>query len=252
MIIHYKNYIEDAILTAQNIPIGQDIEQLKVPHLSATFSQLNTSPFISIDLQEVRAIRSVVFDIGNLTSAAVVTLKADDNSSFTSPETFTMTKTGTCIFWKVDVAKSYRYWKIEIVDGTLSSIVISVINIGDYLVLPGIDPSTSLSFNTTSSRDMSISGQVYGDLGYQYLSATFEFPFVPENNWVMSGKTIASRKDIINMWNTVQNSMPVWLFIWENSLDIVAPVYCVFNQSEVQFSKQNLNWSTSLNILEVK
>lgn len=255
MIIHYKNYLEDAILTSQNSPVGQDIYDLKVPHLSQTFSQVNnypTLPYISLDLQSAIAIRSCIIDIGNLRSASVVTLYADDNSSFTSPETFSMTYATTCFYWQNSTAKTYRYWKIVVSDTVLSSIVIGVVNIGDYLVMPGIDPGTSLSYNTTSSRDMSISGQVYGDLGYQYLTTSFSFPFVPETSWVYEGKTIATRKDILDMWNTVQNSQPVWVFIWESSLDTTAPVFCVFNQSTVEFSKSALSWSTSLTLLECK
>lgn len=250
MIVHYKNYLEDAILTAQNTPVGQDIYDLKVPHLSQTFSQLNTGAFVGLDLQSAKQIRSVVIDKGNLLLTTTVTLYADDNPSFTSPESFVMTSTDTCYYWMGD--KTYRYWKISFTDPTLTSIVIGYIHIGDYLVLPGIDPGAQLTYATTSSRDLSISGQVYGDLGYQYLSTTFDFPYIPENNWIRDGKTVANRKDIINMWNTVQNSQPVWLMIWENSLDVVAPVFCVINQSEIQLTKSQLNWSTSINFLEVK
>jgi len=255
MIIHYKNYLEDAILTAENIPFDQDIYNLKIPHLSRTFSQVNnypTLPFISMDLQSAKAVRSFIVDIGNLKSTTVVTLLAANNSSFTSPETFTLTYANTCFYWQNTTAKTYRYWRLRISDTSLSTITLGVINIGDYLVLPGIDPGTTLSFNTTSSRDLSISGQTFGDLGYQYLSTTFDFPFVPETNWLYGGKTIANRKDIITMWETVQNSMPVWLFIWENSLSTVSPIFCVLNQSSIEFKKSQLNWATSISFLEVK
>ena len=255
MQIHFKNYLQDAILGAENIPVSQNVYSLKVPHLSETFTQINsypTLPYISIDLQSAKDIRSCVVNIGNLTSDTVVTLIGSNNSDYSSPVTNTMIYAETCFYWASNTAINKRYWKITFSKPGLSNIVISTVHIGDYLNMPGIDQGAKLTYNTTSSRDLSISGQVYGDLGYQYLDTSFDFPTIPETNWVRGGKTIASRKDIINMWNTVQNSTPVWLFIWENSLAQHAPVFCVLNQSSIEFTKSEILYSTSLNFLEVK
>lgn len=252
MQLHYKNYVSDSILTAQNIPLVQNINFIKEPNLVATFEQLNTSPYILIDLQEQKYIRSCVIDIGNMLPTTTIKLYSSNVADFSTKNTYDMIYTNTCFYWSIVEYDYSRYWKIEFTDLQLNTIKIGQIHLGDYLNLPPILEGSTLNYQTTSNSVTSISGQIYSDLGYKFLSTTFDFPVILENRSEINSKIIASRQDILDAWNSVENCTPLWLFIWEDSLDIYAPVYSIIDQQQITFTK-NVNYSsTTISFREVK
>jgi len=255
MQIFYDNYISTSTLTPLNTPVFQDVEVLKIPHLSRTFTQDNSGddPYIKIDLTEAKPIKSVIIDKGSLSSSSTVLLEWSDDDFATTEDSAEMTFADTCFYWKDSTGLSYRYWRVTMTD-TADEITIGYIHIGGYITLPGIDPNATLKYATSSTRQLSISMQTYGDEGLNYLATTFRFPAIPENAMVLNGETLATRKDIINIFQTVQNIHPIWLFIWEESLDKFPPVFCVIDQSSIDF-QSSINrglYSTDISFLEVK
>ncbi len=74
-----------------------------------------TTESITVDFGSAVTVDRLMIQGHNFTSGATVTLKADDNSGFSSPESVSVTwRAGTVI---TDfTAKTYRYWKLEIAD----------------------------------------------------------------------------------------------------------------------------------------
>jgi hypothetical protein len=252
MQLHYKNYISSSILTAQNIPANQNIDFIKEQNLSATFEQLNTSPYILIDLQEQKYIRSCIVDVGNMLSTTTITLYSSNLADFSVKNTYSMTYTTSSFIWTSEEYDYSRYWKIEITDTQLNSIIIGQIFIGDYINLPPITEGSTLSYTTTSNRQISLSGQVYGNTGYRYFSTQFNFPVITEYQNTINDKIIASKQDILDAWNLVENNNPIWLVIWENCIDVYPPIYSIINQDSISFSKSAYYLSTSISFMEVK
>ena len=56
------------------------------------------------------------------------------------------------------------------------------------------------------------------------------------------------------MWTEVHNAKPVFLVVWESSLDVEAPIYCRIDQDELPFQlapEQGVLWNTALQFEEV-
>lgn len=255
MQLFYKNYISTSTLTPLNTPAFQDVESLKIPHLSRTFTQDNSGadPYIKIDLGEAKLIRSVIVDIGSLTSSSTVLLEWSDDDFATVEDSEEMIYAETCFYYKNPTGITYRYFRITMTD-TADEITIGYISIGDYITLPGVDPAATIKYATSSTRQLSISMQTYGDEGLNYMATTFRFPVIPEQTMTLYGEDLATRKDIIEMYREVQNINPIWLFIWEEILDKFPPVFCVIDQTSIDF-QTSINpglYSTNISFLEVK
>jgi len=201
-------------------------------------------------------IKSFLVDIGNMSDSGTYKLYGNTTSSFTSPAFSTdLTVTDTCLF--ADLDETYQYWQLSLTDSSITKIQIGYLQMGDaYLQMPGIKPTATLSYKTTSSRSMSISGQVYGDIGYNYLETSFNFPFLDDsrtlgpNGWYVDG-----RVELKSMWEQVQNMTPVWILLWANDLDLHPPVFSVFNQTKLGIKKLRYDdnrWQVTLKVLEVK
>lgn len=73
--------------------------------------------FIDFDFGAAVEINSVAIIAHNLTSGATITLKADDNSSFSSPEEVSLAWNESKIV-QFFTSKTFRYWRLYIEDAT--------------------------------------------------------------------------------------------------------------------------------------
>lgn len=255
MQIHYINYILDATLGAQNIPQYQLLASLQEPHLTSTFYQVNSSPdpYITIDLGSAKSIRSCIIDIGNLLATTTVTLYGTTDPTYsTANVTHSMTYHTSCFDYVGASSESYRYWKIKLHDHTLTTIRFGYIFIGDYITMPAVTPNSTIKYNTTGSRDLSISMNVYGDRGLNYNSYTLSFPYISDTAWTNEGVSIATRQQIVDWFYVVGMIQPFWLFIWQSNLSIHAPVFSVVDQSSLEFVRQEGFYTTQIAFVEVK
>ena len=181
----------------------------------------------------------------NFTSGSTVKLQGNDIDVWTSPskeETLTYT---AAIITKFFTEGEYYYWRLVVQDSSNPDgyIEIGRISAGGYLQMPAIEPGFTYPKRTTSIKDMTVTGQVYGDKGIMLRYAEFAFPLI-ENS---------ERNEIDEMWEEVHNIKPVFLIIYENSLDVIPALYCTIDQEEIpwQKSENGLAWSIQLKFLEV-
>lgn len=255
MKIFYNNKIYDSILTPSSSFIGQNVENLKVPQLAKTFTFNGNDESLVVDLENVENIKSFIVDRGNLTPSAVLTLEANTTGDWSAPAfTIPLIETESSYYNLFD--ESYRWWRLRIDDSTITNVTIGFIHMTEtVLQMPGIDPEVDLEYNTTSESSFSVSGQVFGNTNYGYLQTAFEFPMIYETSIPgPKGIMVAGRKGVLDLWKTVENNKPFWVFLWENNLDEYAPVFCVLNQSSLIMNKKERGryYSTIITLREVK
>ena len=258
MRLYFSNYIQsNTVLTPSSSAANQDVDILKQPHLTSTFDFGSNTANLIIDFLEDKNIGSCVIDIGELTGLGTYTLEGNSSDVWTSPAFSTsLIVTETMLYADVD-DEEYRYWRIVFSDSV--DIKIGWVQLGaGYLQMPGVSLTTTLSYKSTSSRSLSISGQVYGDLGYQYLETSFDFVNIGETETMFAdGTLVAGRVEMLNMWKEVEGVKPIWCILWEKNISLYPPVFCVLNQSSIDFNKEiyksgGFTYKTKLNIMEVK
>ena len=139
---------------------------------------------------------------------------------------------------------SYRYWQIliEDFDNPDGYVEAGRISIEGFLQMPGIEPGLTYPKKTTSTKDITVTGQVYGDKGIIARMPGFAFPLIEDN----------LRKLIDAMFDEVHNIKPIFLIVYENSLDVIPALYCTIDQEELPWKKaeDGLNWSVEIKFLE--
>lgn len=258
MILTGKNYIDTATLVSTDgYSTLQDVNNLKIPQLSKNFI-MNTSGVVT--LSGVGTINVIIIDKGNCTSISAAVTYND-----THVETIALTSSSTAFYHFLDQdTGTYKNENINHIDftfigpltGTAEELLprVGYIFVGEYLQLPAIDPNAGLYYNTTSQKTNSISGQQYTDSGYQYISTAFNFPRVPETSGAFLGKTVAGRQQILAAWRETELQYS-WLYVWENSLDKVPPIFGSMEGDSLQFDRvlgDEIKWSLSFNFSEVK
>jgi hypothetical protein len=253
MRIYHNNLITSATLTPSSAAPSQDINSLKIPNLAQTFNFGASDVSLIIDLGLVVNIKSFIIDIGNMTGSGTYLLEGNSTDSWTSP-TYSQTLNITDTALYLDLNQTFRYFRLKITDS--ESIKIGYVMIGgSYLQFPSINPEAILNYNTTSVNSTSVSGQIYGDEGYEYLDTEFSFPQIGDVAGPgPGGVTVAGRQEIKAMWNSVQNINPVWVFLWSNNLEEHPPVFSILNKSNMSFKKLKYGnfFSTTISIREVK
>jgi len=250
---YWQSLIDDTTLTASSSPVGQDIDNLKVPQLARdyTFSSNNESVVIAFSV--ATEIKSFIVDRGNLTAAATVTLQGNATDAWGAPSySQAMTYTGTAFY--LDLDETYKYYRLKLVDAAVTTISIGYIHLGpEYTQMPPISNGAQLFYATTNEPSFSISNQVFANEGYEYLETTFEFTNISDSAQTILGKTIATRSEILVMWSAIRNTQPLWAMLWEENLDVFPPVFCVLNQSNLNMQKQlgKQEYKTQITLREV-
>lgn len=252
MRIAFKNYLDDAILTASSTLINRSVDDLKIPHLTRSFSFGSSSGNIVIDLGEEKKITCFVLGGTNLKDGDTMLLQGNQSDEWETPAYSTNVhyyKKNQLLF----LDKTYQYWRTSI-SSAVDMVTIGHIFIGQFIQMPGIDPNYDFSFNRTDSLTLSGMLQPYGDIGYAHFSAKFSFDNIKDSPTVIKGKTIATRSEILEMWNHVGSITPVYLAIWEEDLDLEPPIFCILNQSTVKTSRDDKykSYKTEINVQETK
>ena len=253
MRIYGDNVIDDSTLTASSTKAGYSLDNLKIAQLRRRFSFDGNSGDIVITFDNIESVKHCIIDISNMSSSATVTLQANASDVWTSPSyTHAMTYAESCFY--LDLSQTYKYFRLVIEDTTKTTVEFGYISIGDsYTQMPPIDPNAEIFYNTTAVNTMSIGGQVYGDDGFEYMDTTFNFPMIEETATTFNGVTIATRKQIKDLYNKLRNVTPIWVFLWPSSLSEFPPVFCIFNQEKISFKKKEEGkvYSSALALREV-
>lgn len=180
----------------------------------------------------------------NFSSTAIVKLQANSSDSWTSPP-FELTLTVENFIIDSFTEVTYDYWRITIedLDNTESRLRIGGIFIGTHLQLPGMKIDQEITDNSNNDVSFSTGRQIYCDIGIDFKEFKINFPFI----------STAQRNSLRTLWNTVGNYTPIICLIWENALDLQAPIYChlVKPISWKRTDIQNALWSTTLDLGEV-
>ncbi|MBN2401016.1 MAG: hypothetical protein JXN64_01325 [Spirochaetes bacterium] len=175
----------------------------------------------------------------NLSASAVITLQGNDTDVWTTPSFEEI------ITWKAGIIlhsfteATYNYWRLVITDSGRSYIAIGELYIGTYLQEPNIKLDTELDDETTGEGELSSSGQLYGDDGYELRNFTINYS--PMND--------AVRESMRVWWRMCKNNRPFILGIWANREDIESLIYCHTAQKAIKWKRTGyvrLPWSTSI------
>ena len=254
MKIIYDNWIDDATLTASSTAEGYDVNNLKVPQLLNNFIFDGNNESVTMDFTTAVELKTFIIDIGNMSSTATITLEGNATDVWTSPSySQAMTKTETAAYLLLD--EEYRWWRLTLDDSTVVDIEVGYIHAGGAaLQMPSIDPQVELFYSNTSSATISISGQVYGNTGYNFLETSFNFSQITEGSATTLGVPVATRQEFVDFFNTVNNTQPFWVFLWSNNLDEFPPQFCISANKSLQLSKLGWgkNYSTTLALRGVR
>lgn len=182
----------------------------------------------------------------NLTSGATIKFQANDTDAWGAPALDETITYDAGIMTKIfSNSTGYRYCRFSFHDPSNPDgyIEIGRLSFGPHLQMPPVAKEFDIPKKTTSNRNISITGQPYGDKGYTYRSPGFSFPLI----------NTLQKAEIEEMWEEVDRIKPVILLIWEDSLDVVGPIYCLIDQDELTW-KQDADsrvWTLEINFLEV-
>lgn len=242
MKIIHKNLLESATITSSAPQSGTATTNIIDRRLASRLDMF-AGGTITIDLTSAKNIKF----IGLKSNTYDVTIQANSSDSWTTPAyEKVLTSTDYNILF---LDETYRYWRIVFTDASQTGYVM----LSDEIVqMPEINPSVQFNYNTTSEVSLSNSGQAYGDQGYEYLDTTFEFPAITDYSRDIMGVTVSTRKEIIDMFNTVRNYTPFFCILF-NQLDLYEPVWAIIAQNRLQFrySMSSDDYSVQLSIREV-
>lgn len=182
----------------------------------------------------------------NLSTACTIYIEGSDSTWSTGAAFSTTVAHSTGIIIVSMTQSSYAYWRFRFNDTSTGTTYIELggLYLGTYLQLPGMKPDQTISDETTARVTVSDGGQAYGDDGYDYRSPSINFPYLVSTQ----------RTDIRAMFSAVKNFTPVIALIWENSLTLEEPMYCILDQKTLDWKKTGdmvKPWSLSLKLREV-
>lgn len=225
---------------------GANIQDIRL--IRAWRSTGDTSEWVKFDAGEGKTINPNYAAIAahNLTAGATIKIQGNASDAWEDPTVDESFVYDPDIMVRAFTGQALRFWRFLFEDAANPEGYIETgrLYLGGSLQLPGIEPSYDIPPRTTSRRAVSRSGQSYGNRGYVYLAPGFTFPFL----------TDTERQNIDAMWREVENIDPVFLLIWENSLDVVGPLYVVIDQTGMPFKRTgdiNFAWQLIINFREV-
>jgi hypothetical protein len=240
MQISYNNFFDDVTLIASSEVEGFEVSNVQSIHLSNYWKSTGiTDEWIKTT--NTLTPEAVYIAGTNLTPSAVIKIQGNSSDIWTSPAvnvTLTLGENG--IWYSTTTMSAQDYWRISIVDTTNSNgyITIGRIWVGELLEVEGPYINFAENITNTSATTLSISGQVYGDVGFTYKSYSFTYPW-----WDQTEKDA-----IIEFSDTVNKAQPFFIMA-----DTIGPLYCILtNDLEFDHLKSLEIWSSKLNFLEVK
>jgi len=248
MIIFWDNELDKYDLIVSSEQGNFPAENLQNIHLVNSWrSNSLADQYIKIDAGAGNTITPTCVAIAahNLTSGATIKFQANAADVWVGPSIDETITYSADIMSKIfSNLTGYQYCRFYFDDpgNPDGYIEIGRLSFGSYLQMPPVAKEFDIPKKTTSNRSISITGQSYGDKGYKYRSPGFSFPFISNSEKVA----------IDEMWNEADWIKPVFLLIWEDSLNIVGPIYCLIDQEELpwKWDAEYQVWTLEINFLE--
>jgi len=199
-----------------------------------------------LDLAAAKPISYAAIAGHNITSGATVKVIASLNADYSTTDfQKEFAHSSEIMLEALDTGVTdYRYWRFSVNDAANPAgyIQIARLYLDTYLQMPPIRPALDLPLLSTTIKEKSISGQSYADRGYIYRAPAFFFPLIEQSE----------RLAIEEMFEEVENVKPVFLLVWESSLDKVGPLYCSLIEAGLKWGKlrEGLLWELSLDFEE--
>lgn len=188
----------------------------------------------------------VLLAANNMTSSATVTFQAHASDSWGAPSVSQVLtrQTNGYYYYNWSSTQSYDYCRLVVSDTTVTDayIKISKLFIGDSITLPGIDPAADMPNISKSVVNQNDSGQVYTDRRGKLKAATVVFPTITE----------AQRQELITFDEVVDIVQPFYLLVFENDLDVIAPLYCRLLKPFSYKKLKYLEWTAEFSFMENK
>lgn len=238
MRIFYDNIVtQTTSMTPSSTKAGTSILNLVHPHLSRYFAFNGNTGTIVIDFGVATEVSNLIIGGTNITDgySALILEGNTTNSWDTAAYLATLDRYSNGYVGKQDINETYQYWRLTITDSNVTDVQLGHLFMGAYLQMPGIDPAAEFSYNDTSAVDFSVSGQSYGDTGFQYFTAGFKFPMITDFPVTLNGVQIATREDILVFWKINQGVTPIYLMVFENDLSVVPPLLGLIAQRSLVF-----------------
>jgi len=247
MYLLYLNRVEGATITALTENPDYDFTTAfnddRLSRVGRTVS--DTSQTLIFDLLSAVAVSKLMIQDHNFTSGVTITLEGNATNVWTAPSyTSSVTWTTGYIYKDLLTDQTYRYWRLSISDASNPDdyLEISKVFLGTHLSVY-MDTGMSLNNDSNSSTSKSTSGQIYANRQLQYKSAKF----------VLSEINATTRTLLKTFWNTVDIVKPFWLIIWEESLTVEEPIYCVLTKN-LAWGKMAANgnlWTVGIEIEQI-
>lgn len=248
MKILYSNNVKTATIVATSEQIGFEWSVALADDRLARIGRFIgcTSESLVFDFTTAKSCTYTAILAHNLTSSATITLEANATNVWTAPS-FTVTMSyAESVVTAFSAAQSYRYWRMTIADATNTAgyIQIGCVYIGSDLTMPGMSPDQSIPMVSTDESALSNTGQIYGNPGYLYYTASITFPSISDTD----------KKLIQTFYTANRTYTPFILLVWESDLTIQPPIYSVLTKG-LDWSKNagsGLDWKLGLEFREVK
>jgi hypothetical protein len=240
MRVAYVNLVDAADLTPLNEEPLFPVTNVQELPLSERWKTTTTTAQVVIDLGSALDVSCFALAGHNATASATATLEGNATDSWGAPsfsQAVTLADT-TMLF--LSATQTYRYWRLTITDGTNPDGYLQVgrIFLGEYLQFPGITPGARLPRVSTAAVQRAPSGVVFGDKGIQYRAANLQFPVITE----------AQRGEIDTLFETVDKVDPVFMAVWESSMDYEPALYATVSQDRLDWQKDPLGRGFTLSM----
>jgi len=182
----------------------------------------------------------------NLTPGVQFYVQGNDWNSWNGPPFTQLFEWNADIILKNFMEKEYAFWRFVFLDSNNVDgyIKLGLAYLGTYLTMPDIEPGVEMPRRTASVKTKSGSGQVYGRKNYRYHSFTVNYPpFIDSDE----------RDAIDQMFAQMLNVEPLFVLLWENSLDVFGPLYCTVVEPVLPWRKSDEGryWGLSVSFEEV-
>ena len=240
----YDNVFDLATLTPLTENPGYPVENMQDSRLCRIYKSTDdAAQTVVCNMGAAVDVNCCVFSNHNFTTAAIIKIQGSSEDAWGGPPVDETLAYNAGNIKKYFTGGSYQYWRLYVDDDTNPDTYIKAgrVFIGEYYEMPGQASGISVPVVTTSKKYTSKSGQIYGDLNYQYKRAELRIPKV----------TDAQREEMISIFETIDNSIPVYLDFFVDSDNTRENIlYCTIDNTEFAYHQVSTFWTLNLTFSE--